>query len=282
VGEGLKARSLLFDLWGDYIQHVGGAVWSSTLATLMAPFGVSESAMRQAVSRTVRQGWLQSRREGNRSCYSLTAAGWKRISEASRRVYQPQVAPWDGQWRVLSYSMPEELRDRRDDLRRELIWTGFGALAPGLWISPNPIEEAALDLIRRYDLDQYVHLFRSTYLGPYSTAELVSICWDLADIGERYASFIAEWLPRLQAQADKVTLNDEECYVERISLVHDYRKFLFVDPGLPAELVPTEWAGHDARRLFQMYYALLEPGAKRHLDAAFETLPKPRGGSPNV
>lgn len=262
----MKARSLLFDLWGDYIQHVAREVSSHTLATLMAPFGVSESAMRQALSRTVRQGWIQSRRVGGRSHYSLTANGQKRIQVASRRVYHPEVRGWDGFWRVLSYSVPEDLRERRDDLRRELVWTGFGALAPGLWISPNPLEEAALDLIRRYDLAPYTHLFRATHVGSQSVQELVAACWDLEGIATHYRAFIEEWLPRLQAQADRVELDDVGCYVERISLVHEYRKFLFVDPVLPAELLPSEWLGDDARRLFQMYYEILAPGAQRYLD----------------
>lgn len=262
----MKARSLLFDLWGDYIQHVADEVSSSTLATLMAPFGVSESALRQAVSRTIRQGWLQSRRVGGRSHYSLTANGRKRIVVASRRVYNPEERSWDGLWRVLSYSVPEDLRERRDDLRRELVWTGFAPLAPGLWISPNPLEDAALDLIRRYDLAPYVHLFRATHVGEQSEQELVAACWDLNGIAGHYQRFIAEWLPRLQAQADRVELDDVGCYVERLSLVHEYRKFLFVDPGLPADLLPKEWLGDDARRLFQMYYEVLAPGAQRYLD----------------
>lgn len=265
----MKARSLLFDLWGDYIQHVADEVSSSTLATLMAPFGVTESALRQAVSRTIRQGWLQSRRARGRSSYFLTEDGRTRIREASKRVYDPEERPWDGVWRVLSYSVPEDLRDKRDDLRRELVWTGFGALAPGLWISPNPLEEAALSLIRRYDLGSYVHLFRSTYLGPHSAQELVASCWDLERIAASYQQFIEEWLPHLQEQAEQVTLDDVGCYVERINLVHAYRKFLFVDPGLPAELLPDEWLGDDARRLFQMYYEVLAPGATRYLEQVF-------------
>lgn len=262
----MKARSLLFDLWGDYIQHVADEVSSSTLATLMAPFGVTEQAMRQAVSRTVRQGWLQSRRVGGRSNYSLTPNGRKRITVASQRVYNPEERNWDGYWRVLSYSVPEDLRERRDDLRRELVWTGFGSLAPGLWISPNPLEDAAQDLIRRYDLAPYVHLFRATHLGPQTAQELVASCWDLDGIAAHYQSFIEEWLPRLQVQADRVELDDVGCYVERLSLVHEYRKFLFVDPGLPSDLLPSEWLGDDARRLFRMYYELLAPGAQHYLN----------------
>lgn len=263
----MRARSLLFDLWGDYIQHVGGEVWTSTLSRYLTPFGISDSALRQALSRMNREGWLRSRKVAARSCYSLTERGRRRIVEASRRVYTPVDIPWDGQWRVLTYSIPEAQRPTRDDLRRELAWTGFGPLAPGTWITPNPLEDALSELIRRYEIDPYVTTFVARHTGPGTPEELVRRCWDLNAISESYARFIDRWAPRLATQSD---LPDDACFVERITLVHDYRKFLFVDPGLPRELLPEGWRGWEARGLFQRYYTLLDPGARRFMDAAFE------------
>jgi phenylacetic acid degradation operon negative regulatory protein len=267
----MQARSLLFDLWGDYIQHVGGEVWASTLATFVAPFGVSEGALRQALSRMTRQGWLESRKVGARTCYSLTARGRRRIAEASQRVYHPEDRQWDGQWRMLVYSIPESMRASRDDLRRELVWTGFAHLAPGTWISPNPLEEAANELVRRYGIEGYTTLFVSRHLGPTTPQELVRRCWDLNAIAASYDRFIGHWAPRLRAGVHHLT--DQERFVEQIELVHDYRKFLFVDPQLPGELLPHPWRGYDARRLFQEYYAQLLPGARRFMDAHFEKPP---------
>lgn len=267
----MQARSLLFDLWGDYIQHVGGEVWASTLAVYVAPFGVSEVALRQALSRMTRQGWLESRKVGARTCYSLTARGHRRIVEASERVYHPVDRSWDGQWRMLVYSIPESKRASRDDLRRELVWTGFAHLAPGTWISPNPLEEAAVELVRRYEIEPYTTLFLSQHLGPTQPQELVRRCWDLGVIAASYDRFINHWEPRQVAGAQGMT--DQERFVEQIELVHDYRKFLFVDPQLPGELLPEHWRGYDARRLFQEYYALLLPGARRFMDSHFESPP---------
>ncbi len=264
----MQARSLLFDLWGDYIQHVGGEVWASTLGVYVAPFGVSEVALRQAISRMIRQGWLESRKAGGRTCYSLSARGRRRLVEASRRVYDPVDLPWDGQWRMLVYSIPEALRSRRDDLRRELVWTGFAHLVSGTWISPNPLEDAASDLIHRYGIESFTSLFLARHAGPGSPQELVQRCWDLGAIQASYDRFVAHWSPR-QGQGAK-GMTDSEAFVEQIQLVHDYRKFLFVDPGLPAELLPQPWRGHDARRLFQEYYGLLSSGAKRFMDQHYE------------
>lgn len=266
----MQARSLLFDLWGDYIQHVGGEAWASTLARYLAEFGISEPTMRQALSRLIRQGWLRARKVSGRSCYSLTEQGRRRIVEASRRVYYPVDLAWDGQWHILAYSIPEAIRATRDDLRRELAWTGFAPLAPGTWISPNPLADATDELIRRYAIEPYVSLFSSRHLGPGTPQELVGRCWDLSAIQSGYERFLALWSPRMERFAAGEPLPDDRCFVERIELVHDYRKFLFVDPGLPLELLPEGWRGLVARELFQRYYRLLDPAARRFMDAAFE------------
>lgn len=266
----MRARSLLFDLWGDYIQHVGGEVWTGTLAVYLSKFGVSEAALRQALSRMRREGWLEVRRVAARSCYSLSARGQRRIVDACRRVYHPVDLPWDGQWRVLTYSIPEAERHKRDELRRELSWTGFAHLAPGTWISPNPLEEALAELIGRYQIEPYVATFLSRHIGPGAARELVRRCWDLDAIAASYDRFIQRWAPRREANQCGPGLPDDHCFVERLELVHDYRKFLFVDPGLPRELLPEPWRGLDARRLFQEYYAWLDPGARRFMDTVFE------------
>ncbi|MGH1334046.1 MAG: PaaX family transcriptional regulator C-terminal domain-containing protein, partial [Exiguobacterium indicum] len=53
-------------------------------------------------------------------------------------------------------------------------------------------------------------------------------------------------------------------------LVHEYRKFLFTDPGLPQELLPDAWSGHHAALLFEQYYRLLAQPASRFFESIFE------------
>lgn len=266
----MQARSLLFDLWGDYIQHVGGEAWTSTLAQYLAEFGISEPTLRQALSRMSRQGWLQPRRVAARSCYSLTERGRRRLEEACRRVYTPEELPWDGVWRILTFTLPEAGRSQREDLRRELAWTGMAPLTPGTWISPNRLEKALEALVERYSIAPDAHLFVAHHVGPDTPQELVRRCWDLDAIQASYDRFLEAWEPRLDAHHNEGPPSDDRCFVTRIELVHEFRKFLFVDPGLPAELLPDGWRGLAARQLFQRYYALLDPGARRFMDGVFE------------
>jgi len=74
----MQARSTLFTLYGDYVRHYGGTIWIGSLIALMAELAFSPSAVRAAVSRMSRQGWLASIRAGRSSYYALSAHGQER------------------------------------------------------------------------------------------------------------------------------------------------------------------------------------------------------------
>ena len=54
----MQARSALFDLYGDYLRSRGGRAPVAALVRLLAPLEIAAPAVRTAVSRMVRQGWL--------------------------------------------------------------------------------------------------------------------------------------------------------------------------------------------------------------------------------
>src|SRR5580658_9691928 len=99
----------------------------------MAEFGLSEQAVRAALSRMSRQGWLESSRAGSRSFYAPTALGKQRVDEIGKRIYFAPEDEWDGKWRMLSYTIPEAKRELRDRLRKDLTVLGLGPLSASLW-----------------------------------------------------------------------------------------------------------------------------------------------------
>ncbi len=70
------------------------------------------------------------------------------------------------------------------------------------------------------------------------------------------------------ANAREGSLSDEEAFVERLWLVHDYRKFTYVDPGLPSTLLPAHWPGTTAAALFREYYAAIDSKSLRFFTEA--------------
>ncbi len=260
-----RPNSFIFTLYGDMVHRLrpDGSLWIGALIRIMGSFGVSSQAVRQAVSRMTRQGWLFSRRAGNRAFYAVTPRGRRRIEELSPRIYGP-VIEWDGRWRLLSYAIGEANRAGRERLRSELAALGWAQLSPTTWISPSDTLEPAREAARATATLEAINLFTAQYSGPLSDRELLDRCWDVAAIAAAYAQFVERYRERFEREIERGSLSDEAALVERLWLVHDYRKFAYVDPGLPSELLPAHWPGTTAAALFREYYAAIEKKSQRY------------------
>ncbi|MGW8426147.1 phenylacetic acid degradation operon negative regulatory protein PaaX [Peribacillus simplex] len=270
---GTNTQSMIFTIYGDYIRNYGNKIWIGSLIRLLKEFGHNEQGVRVAVSRMVKQGWIQSEKQGNKSYYFLTDRGVQRMDEAANRIYKMKPNEWDGKWRILMYTIPEDKRQLRDDLRKELLWSGFGSFSSGCWISPNDLEKQINRLIEKYDINEYVDFFISEYKGPKENQSLVEKSWYLEEIENKYEEFIEKYSKQFivhQSIINRGEMSDADCFVERTNLVHEYRKFLFIDPGLPKELLPSKWNGNHAALLFSQYYQVLAEPASRFFESVFQ------------
>ncbi len=267
-----RPNSFIFTLYGDFVHRTEGgdaAIWIGSLARLMASFGISEPAVRQAVSRMSRQGWLEATRRGNRAFYTVTGRGRRRIELLSPRIYGP-VVDWDGRWRMLTYSVAETKRERRDRLRKDLSVLGWAPLSASTWISPSDALDDARDAAEAAGVLAEIDLFVGEYRGPRSDRELLERCWDLGAIAAAYEEFVARYQPRLDLERAASTFDDEAAFIERMWLVHDFRKFAYVDPGLPSELLPAHWQGNVAAALFREYYAEIAAKSARFFEGVLD------------
>jgi phenylacetic acid degradation operon negative regulatory protein len=107
-------------------------------------------------------------------------------------------------------------------------------------------------------------------MGPRTDRELLEQCWNLNAIAAQYREFIARYEPRLQNERAHNGMRDDEAFVERMWLVHDFRKFAYVDPGLPSTLLPAHWPGTVAGALFREYYAAISKKAENFFRSARE------------
>ncbi|WP_010677553.1 PaaX family transcriptional regulator [Bacillus timonensis] len=270
----MKPRSLMLTLYGEYIKYYGGEIWVGSLIELMKQFGVSESSVRGALFRMVQNSLLEVRKVGKKSYYSATPQG--RVDEGVSRVYATQNHIWDQKWRILTYSFPEEKREIRNKIRKELIWTGFGNLTNSTLVTPNPIEDQVKKMIKEYDIEQYAFLFTSSSIVSHDNQSIIDIGWDLNMVRDEYQTFIDKFTPKFEELREKAlnnTLKDEECFIEKTVLVHEYRKFLFQDPGFPRDLLPEGWIGIKARELFWNIHQLLSIPSIRYFESVFEGAP---------
>lgn len=260
----MKARSVVFDLFGDYLRYRGGEVPLQVMVSLMSSFGIPSTTVRVVVTRMRDEGWLSSRRDGRTTSYALTEAAWRLLDEGRSRIFDRASGPWDGHWHLVIYSIPEVDRSSRDQLRKKLSWLGFGQLAQSVWISPHD----RLDEIETQigdDSTVQVDVFSSRSRGLQADQDLAARAWDLPALNLAYTEFQTHYEPRLEAYQNGL-LTGAAALAERTELIHDYRMFPFRDPDLPPELVPTEWLGRAAHELFIKAHGLLRAPAEAWVD----------------
>ena len=254
----MNARSALFDLYGDHLRTRGAQAPVASLVRLLAPLGIAGPAVRTAVSRMVRQGWLAPVRLDGGPGYVLTPRASHRLDEAAERVYSRGDPQWDGRWHVL---IVERVGDRahRERVRAALRYLGYAPLADRTWISPRASVE--LDALLAAE-GLRAERFQASYAGdPHG---LLERAWDLDGLARAYRRWLVTAGDLIAGVGSDAT--DEVVFALRSSLVHEWRKFLFSDPGLPAQLLPARWPGHEAADLFHAESARLLPAASRFVD----------------
>jgi phenylacetic acid degradation operon negative regulatory protein len=259
-----RAASLLVSVFGDAVVPHGGVVWLGSLIRWLAGFGINERAVRTAAHRLVAEDWFATRATGRRSDYRLTAASRHRFADAERRIYAASHPSWDGSWSVIALGRGMATA-RRDEARRELRWHGFGELAPSVLVHPAAdLEELALAL-RDLRVERSAVVLRAR--GENGLAgdrralrALVDSAWDLSDLAAAYRAYVRRFDP-VARRVERSRPGPEACFRLRVAAIHEYRRILLRDPELPAELLPEDWVGGEARRVCAALYRRVAPGA---------------------
>ena len=105
----LKTWSLIVTILGDLAAEEGARIAGPVLSALTEPMGVKPEALRVAIHRLRRDGWITSERDGRNSLYGLTAHGRGLTRAVSGRVYDKAVAP-PGEWHVVIAQTAEALQ----------------------------------------------------------------------------------------------------------------------------------------------------------------------------
>jgi phenylacetic acid degradation operon negative regulatory protein len=232
----------------------------ASLVRILAPLGITPPAVRTAISRMVRQGWLVPKPFPAGPGYRLTTAAERRLTEAADRIYRITPRHWDGRWHLLVIATVGE-RPRRDRVTNALAFLGFGRLAPTTWVSPFPSNDVD-------DLLAAEHLAAEQFVGPSlgDPAAVAAAAWDLDGLASAYE----HWRLDAEQILDGGARDDEDAFVRRSQLVHEWRKFLFRDPGLPEQLLPVGWPGRAAAGYFDEHATALLPRAARYVDSQLE------------
>lgn len=244
----------------------------ASLVSLLADLGVDEPAVRSSISRLKRREIVRASRRGGAAGYELSPAALEILSEGDQRIFRRERGRLADGWLLAVFSVPEVERHKRHLLRSHLIRLGFGAAAPGVWIAPAHLAPAAADMLRRLNLSGYADLFRADHLAFGDLAAKVRQWWDLGQIESLYREFatlhapaLDRWQAQIAAGADGPAAAAREAFADYVRALTDWRRLPYLDPGLPAELLPPDWAGDTAAGIFFRLRERLEAKARAHV-----------------
>ena len=231
----LRVWSIVVTIFGDAIQPRGGRAAMSELQAITDRLSIEGGALRTAMSRLAREGWVDRDREGRNSFYALSAEGRRVFSPATQRIYSGRFTAPDSNW-IIAIPQGSDIAEgstlplarnvhliRRDQItaRRE---------AGDFILSGTP--DQIPDWLRQNAFD----------------ARLTQDYQTLADHLERLTPQSLSRLPAIDALA------------MRILLIHFWRRLVLRHPAPPAELMPKDWPGQRCHiALTRLYPALIQP-----------------------
>ncbi len=257
------ARSSLLTMLGEFVHPRGEPAWTGTLLVGLSALGIEEKSARQALNRTAAEGIIESNRHGRRVSWTLTPQGKALLEEGTKRIYgfMRGGRPWDGRWLVLSAPISETQRKLRHRLRTRLTWLGMGSPTPGLWVSPDTsLANKVHAVIRDLGIEEQAFAWVGPACGVGSEKQLLEAAWELDDVEALYLRFI-------DAFETREASTELECFIAQLEMVEAWRRFPFLDPALPAELLDHDWPGHRAAQVFHERHAGWNRGAQAAWDA---------------
>lgn len=277
--ERVVATSLLLTLYGDALAPRGPApIPMAALIAMAQSLGLNARHVRTSVQRLSQAEWLEAQRVGRCSFYASSSSGQRRMALAERRIFSVASAPSPepDRWNFLVMG-PQLRASTRCSLSRELVWCGFGEIAPGVFAQHGVA--LTVDLVPLLDAhgarDQVWTLLNVTQdqqpdrpdarlLRPEGhCAQRLLQGWQ--GFVHRYQSIAATAANQAPAQA----------LAARTQLVHAYRRQLQNHPELPfAKGAEMQAARQQAQRVFAMAYLALLESSEAYLD---RHLPRPDG-----
>lgn len=245
-----QPRQLIVSLYGLYARENADWLSISSVVRLMAELGVDDQAVRSSISRLKRRELLVPAKVGGVAGYRLSESCKEILSDGDTRIFGRRRATAGDGWLLVVFSVPEDQRARRHQLRSRLTQLGFGTVAPGVWVAPGHLEAETHEMLDRLGMRDFASVFRGQHVGFGDLSDNVRTWWDLAGLRDLYRAFLTQYATMLERWGGETAAPREAAFADYVELVTAWRQLPYADPGLPLEVLPADWDGLAAERLF--------------------------------
>ena len=220
-GQSHRVWSLLISIFGDLAIDEDQWISGTVLNRITSDIGIKPEATRVALHRLRKDGWIESRKNGRRSDYSLTQDSRKLSTDASPRIYGT-IAP-----SPTCYLLIKNPVGPATSIESPHIHPISAEIA--LTINP-PTDNLSFPM----EPEQFPDWMRDRICSAELVENARSLFENLGKLQER--------LP------DPDALNPIQIAVLRVLVVHSWRRIILKTPHLPDDVFPKGWKGGECRR----------------------------------
>ncbi len=245
-----------------YARPAEKTISIAAIIRFMDELGSEASSVRSSISRLKKKGVLNSKKTSLGSEYAFSELLEPHMLAGDERIFSPRSMGIGEPWLLVSYSVPESERQNRHKIRSGLTRIGFGTVSSALYIGPKHLHTETVQYIREYQLWDYVQLFIGQPDSQGNLQEKVAQWWNFEGLYKEYKVFLECYQPELlkwQSWLRDGGGTTSDAFKLYIPMVTHWRRLIFMDPGLPLELLPTNWIGTEARQLFINLNNIISP-----------------------
>jgi CRISPR-associated endonuclease Cas2 len=156
-----------------------------------------------------------------------------------RSVLKLITEPWDEKWRLVSFDIPENNRNDRDQLAYQLEKLGLKHFQRSVWITPLPVNEYLKRIAKRIGDQSYLSIFVGSLYNQ-NPKKLVNELWEI-DLWQESAKKLLR-----EIKSDQVDKQSKKRFWDLI-LNH---------PKIPLDLLPEKWP---LRKLTKVFGEKIKP-----------------------
>ncbi|MFT4715365.1 MAG: phenylacetic acid degradation operon negative regulatory protein [Paracoccaceae bacterium] len=218
---------MIVTLFGDLAQNKSDQISGALLSLLTECIGIKPEAMRVALHRLRKDGWIVSEKSGRNSHHRLSEFGFRETLAARPKIYASHV-PSPENWHIrIAQPMSQKSRLIEDQTH---ISQGYLIVGQGVYLGqghPEPGDPNFLTL--NGNLETIPNWLRES----------------LADdmIFDGYTTLLTD-LDALSGAVESVgQLSPLETAALRILIIHSWRRLLLRHATLPPKFFPDDWPG---------------------------------------
>jgi phenylacetic acid degradation operon negative regulatory protein len=251
----LRVWSLLATVFGDIVEAQGGQATTAALQEIIADLGIGNGALRTAMSRLGRDGWIGRRRMGKTVWVALSADAAKESRQAAQVIYAPLRTTQSGPLEIAV--APPDSRKRQPSPPSAIVqyapdrWSV--SLAPGVTLRPGGADRG----LARSDAALVAGI------GPGQLPDWVLDRLEIPALS-RALHDLAREIVTLESSMRGNDIPAGPALAARILLVHQWRRIALRLPPLPIAAMPADWPEATCRAsVGRLYRRLLAPSLDR-------------------